>query len=508
MGPAELMRSAIDVAGLSSWNDDWTGLRVAILGLGVTGFAAADTLAELGADCSVFADTADDKTATVLEVIGVPHVLETTAEAVAQFHPELVIVSPGFPPSHSAVSWAVSQGIPLWGDVELAWRLRDKTETPAEWITVTGTNGKTTTVQLTTAILAAAGHRVIACGNVGVPVLDAIRDPVGFDVFVVELSSFQLHYASSLSPFSSVCLNVAEDHLDWHGSADAYRESKATVYRNTRVACIFNEQDVVTREMVEDADVIEGCRAVGFTLGSPGLSDLGVVDGILVDRAFHDDRHRSALELTTVAELQNIGLGSRHMVANVLAASALARSFGVEPEIIRDSLRAFRLDHHRTELVGSKDGVRWFNDSKATNPHAATAALVSFDPVVWIVGGLFKGVDVGSLVAAQVGRLRAAVVIGEDRKPLLEAFARHAPELPVFEVVTAETEDVMSAAVRLSAAVARSGDVVLLAPAAASMDQFSSYADRGNRFTAAVHELLGEQSDDDKPSARPSTPSR
>lgn len=502
------MRSAIDVAGLSGWHDNWKGLRVAVLGLGVTGFAAADTLAELGADCQVFADSADEKTAAVLEVIGVPLVFETSADAVAQFRPELVIVSPGFRPSHPAVAWTVSRGIPLWGDVELAWRLRDKTGTPAEWIAITGTNGKTTTVQLTTAILAAAGHRVIACGNVGVPVLDAIRDPTGFDVFVVELSSFQLHYASSLSPFSSVCLNIADDHLDWHGSADAYREAKASVYSSTRVACVFNEQDAATRAMVEDADVIDGCRAVGFTLGSPGLSDLGIVDGILVDRAFHDDRHHSALELTTVAELQNVGLGSPHMVANVLAASALARSYGVEPEIIRDALREFRLDHHRTELVGTKDGVRWFNDSKATNPHAATAALVSFEPVIWIVGGLFKGVDVDRLVAAQVGRLRAAVVIGEDRKPLLEAFTRHAPELPVFEVVTADTKDVMPAAVRLSAAVAQSGDVVLLAPAAASMDQFSNYADRGNRFSAAVHELLGEQSDDDEPPARPQIPGR
>lgn len=500
------MRTAVDVAGLSSWNDDWTGLRVAILGLGMTGFAAADTLAELGAGCQVFADSADDEMARVLEVIGVPLVLATTAELLESFGPELVIVSPGFRPTHPMVLWAASHGVPVWGDIELAWRLRDKTGVPAEWIAVTGTNGKTTTVQLTTAMLAAAGHRVIACGNVGVPVLDAVRDPSGFDVLVVELSSFQLHYASSLSPFSSVCLNVANDHLDWHGSAEAYREAKATVYHSTRVACVFNEQDEVTRAMVEEADVIEGCRAVGFTLGLPGLSNLGVVDGILVDRAFHDERHRSALELTTVAELDVVGLGSSHMVANVLAAAALARSFGVEPETIRDALRTFQLDHHRTELVGAKDGVRWFNDSKATNPHAATAALIAFNPVVWIVGGLFKGVDVDELVAAQVGRLRAAVVIGEDREPLLEAFTRHAPELPVFEVVSADTEGVMPAAVRLSAAVAQSGDVVLLAPAAASMDQFSNYADRGNRFTAAVHELLGEQSDDNRSTARPPEP--
>ncbi|MEO7121788.1 MAG: UDP-N-acetylmuramoyl-L-alanine--D-glutamate ligase, partial [Lacisediminihabitans sp.] len=415
---------------------------------------------------------------------------------------------PGFPPSHPAVAWTVNQGIPLWGDVELAWRLRDKTGTPAEWIAITGTNGKTTTVQLTTAILAAAGHRVIACGNVGVPVLDAIRDPTGFDVLVVELSSFQLHYTSSLSPFSSVCLNLADDHLDWHGSADAYREAKASVYRSTREACIFNEQDAATREMVEEADVVEGCRAVGFTLGIPGLSDVGVVDGVLVDRAFHDERHRAALELTTVEELHGVGLGSAHMVANVLAASALARSYGVVPTVIRDALHEFRLDHHRTELVGAKNGVRWFNDSKATNPHAATAALTSFESVVWIVGGLFKGVDLDALVAAQITRLRAVVIIGRDREPVLEAFARHAPELPVFEVIATDTKDVMPMAVRLSAAVAQDGDVVLLAPAAASMDQFSNYADRGNRFTAAVHELLGEQSDDDKPTALPPAPSR
>jgi len=502
------MRTAIDVEGLNSWHGDWRGLRVAILGLGLTGFAAADTLAELGAECQVFADSVDEKTAKVLEVIGVPLVRDTGSDVVAEYRPELVIVSPGFRPTHPAVAWAVNADVPLWGDVELAWRLRDKMGTPADWIAITGTNGKTTTVQLTTAMLAAAGRRVIACGNVGVPVLDAIRDPTGFDVLVVELSSFQLHYAKSLSPHSSVCLNIADDHLDWHGSARAYRDAKATVYRATRVACVFNEEDAVTLEMVEEADVVEGCRAVGFTRGVPGLSDLGIVDGILVDRAFHDDRHHSAIELTTVAELAATGLGSPHMVANVLAASALARSYGVEPEVIRGALREFRLDHHRTELVGSKDGIRWFNDSKATNPHAATAALTSFDPVVWIVGGLFKGVDVDDLVAAQLGRLRAAVIIGKDRQPLLEAFARHAPELPVFEVVTTETEEVMPAAVRLSAAVAQGGDVVLLAPAAASMDQFSNYADRGNRFTAAVHELLGDQSDDDKPTARPQEPGR
>lgn len=506
------MRSVADIASLSSWHDDWRGLRVAILGLGLTGFAVADTLAELGAECLVLADSAETETANLLEVIGVPPVVSTRApgatEALESFVPELVIVSPGFRPTHPLVTWADGYGIPVWGDVELAWRLRDKVGVPAEWVAVTGTNGKTTTVQLVTAMLAAAGRKVIACGNVGIPVLDAIRDPGGFDVLVVELSSFQLHYTHSLSAHSSVCLNLADDHLDWHGSADAYRAAKAKVYNATRVACVFNQQDPVTRAMVEDADVVDGCRAISFTLGVPGPSDVGIVDGFLVDRAFLDDRHSTALELVTSAELAAVGLGSPHMTANVLAASALARSLGVAPTVIRTALRAFRLDQHRTELVATADDVRWFNDSKATNPHAASAALVSFRSVVWIVGGLFKGVDIDELVSAQVSRLRAAVIIGKDRQPLLEAFARHAPELPVFEVVTTETKEVMPTAVRLSAAVAQGGDVVLLAPAAASMDQFTNYADRGKRFTAAVHELLGDMSDDDQPPAFPPTPSR
>ncbi len=504
------MRSTADIERLSSWHDDWSGLRVVILGLGVTGFAAADTLVELGAECLVLADSADPQIADLLGVIGVPLVVTdqvpSAVGALDKFAPELVIVSPGFRPTHPLVSWADEHGVPVWGDIELAWRLRDKVGVPAEWIAVTGTNGKTTTVQLTTAMLAAAGHKVIACGNVGVPVLDAIRDPGGFDVFVVELSSFQLHYAHSISAHSSVCLNLADDHLDWHGSAEAYRAAKAKVYHATRVACVFNQQDVATRTMVEEADVLDGCRAIGFTLGVPGPSDVGIVDGILVDRAFLDDRHRTALELVTFAELDAVGLGSPHMMANVLAASALARSLDVEPAVIRAALRAFRLDQHRTELIATVGDVRWFNDSKATNPHAAAAALVSFESIVWIVGGLFKGVDIDELVSAQVPRLRAAVIIGKDRQPLLEAFARHAPELPVFEVVTTDTKEVMPTAVRLSAAVAQGGDVVLLAPAAASMDQFTNYADRGNRFTAAVHELLGDMSDDDQPPALPSAP--
>ncbi len=502
-----MTRTADDVSGLTGWDADWAGLRVAVLGLGLTGFSVADTLAELDAELVVLADRADEETADLLDVIGVRLAQKDLEFELTDFAPELVVVSPGFAPAHPLVAWATEAGIPVWGDVELAWRLRDRSGTVAEWIAITGTNGKTTTTQLTTAMLIAGGKRAIACGNVGIPVLDAVRDPAGFDVLVVELSSFQLHYLQSMSPFSSVCLNVAADHLDWHGSAAAYRAAKGRIYERTRVACVYNLEDDSTRELVEEAEVVDGCRAIGFGRGLPGPSDIGLVDEIVVDRAFLADRWRAATELTTVHELEVVGLGSPHMIANVLAASALARSFGVAPGDIRSALQGFRMDHHRTETILERDGIRWVNDSKATNPHAAQAALESFDSVVWVVGGLLKGVDVTELVSANRVRLRAAIVIGTDRTALRDAFARHAPELPVFEVDTADTKEVMPVVVRLSAAVARGGDTVLLAPAAASMDQFIDYADRGNRFADAVREAdsrpqaRGDGTDDDEPPA-------
>ncbi len=484
-------RTMEQVETLNGWNDNWRSLRVAVLGLGLSGFSVADTLAELGAELLVLADRADETIADTLGVIGVRLVSSDLLAELAAFRPDLIIASPGFAPHHPLLAWSREHQIPVWGDVELAWRLRDRSGVVAEWIAITGTNGKTTTTQLTTAMLIAGGKRAIACGNVGIPVLDAIRDPTGFDFLVVELSSFQLHNLHSMSAISSVCLNVASDHLDWHGSPEAYREAKAGIYERTRIACVYNLEDDQTRIMVEDASVIDGARAIGFGRGVPGAGDVGLVGEILVDRAFQSDRWRAAAELATVDELVLRGLGAPHMVANVLAACALARSVDVAVVDIRAALTHFRMDQHRTETVAVSAGIRWVNDSKATNPHAAQAALESFDPVVWVVGGLLKGVDVAGLVAANVGRLRAAVIIGRDRQVLRETFARHAPTLPVFEVDTADTKEVMPSAVRFCVAVAQAGDTVLLAPAAASMDQFTDYADRGNAFTSAVRDTMG-----------------
>ncbi|TFB80697.1 UDP-N-acetylmuramoyl-L-alanine--D-glutamate ligase [Terrimesophilobacter mesophilus] len=502
--------TARELDALTSWNADWTGVRVLVLGLGVTGFSVADTLAELGCTVLVAASSADEPTAEILDVIGVELVVgpleHGVPDRVARFEPDIVIVSPGFPPTHPAVVWAGQDGRAVWGDIELAWRLRDKVGPPAEWIVVTGTNGKTTTVQLTAAMLVAAGVRAAPCGNVGVPVLDAIRDPGGFDVLVVELSSFQLHYLGELSPWASACLNIADDHLDWHGSREAYEAAKGKVYWGTRTACVFNQDDPVTRRLVEAAEVVDGCRAIGFGLGIPGPSDFGIVDGILCDRAFLDDRRNTALEIATVPELTEVGLGGAHMLANALAASALARSYGVPIDAVRQTLLAFRPDHHRTELVALERGIRWIDDSKATNAHAAQASLTSFDSVVWMVGGLLKGASLDELIARAVPRLKAAIIIGTDRADVAASFARHAPQLPVFEVDTTDTNEVMPTAVRLASELAGDGDVVLLAPAAASMDQFRDYADRGSRFADAVRELLGGGPDDDKPSATPKVP--
>jgi UDP-N-acetylmuramoylalanine--D-glutamate ligase len=493
------------LAQLTSWRSDWKNLRVAILGLGKTGFSAADTLVELGAVVLVLASRATSEHRQLLEVIGGRYLedpLERVPTELEAFDPELILVSPGFQPKHPILSWAGERGTAVWVDIELAWRVRDKVEPTAEWVLVTGTNGKTTTTQLVAHMLEQDGRRAAAVGNIGVPVLDAVRYPDGFDVLVVELSSFQLHWLQrtpegTLAPWASVCLNLADDHLDWHGSFDAYRAAKAKVYTNTKVAAVYNRADEATRIMVEDAEVIEGCRAIGFGLDAPGPSDFGVVDGILCDRAFLDDRATTALELTTIRELADAGLGAPHSVANVLAASALARSLDVSPSVVRDALRSFAMDAHRTEVIASVDGIRWIDDSKATNPHAAAAALRAHESVVWIVGGLLKGVDIDELVRSHSERIRAAIIIGEDRSALLAAFERHAPAVGVYEVTETETSRVMPAAVRFAAAAARDGDVVLLAPAAASMDQFTDYADRGTRFANAVRSHLEGTTDDD-----------
>lgn len=482
------------VRALSSWHDDWSGLRVAVLGLGVTGFSVADTLVELGSRVRVIYGAPDPDRERLLDVIGSERYCDEDNDGqltdLRVFEPDLVIVSPGYRPDHPLTSWAADNGITVWGDIELGWRLRDKTARIADWICITGTNGKTTTTQLTAHMLVEGGLRATPAGNIGVPILDALRDPQGYDVIVVELSSFQLERLGEISPYASACLNLADDHLDWHGSAAAYFAAKAKVYEHTQVACVYNRADSATERMVEDADVIEGARAISFGLDSPPPSGFGVIEGILVDRGFHAERRSEAFELVTVEELSERGIAAPHMVQNILAASALARSRGVEPAEIARAILSFTPDPHRAERLGEHGGVLWIDDSKATNAHAADASLRAMRDVVWILGGLFKGVDVDELVRAHAARLRGAVVIGTDRTEIMAALGRHLGDRPRIEIDGTASSDVMADAVAAAATLAEPGDTVLLSPAAASMDQFTDYADRGRKFQAAVAKLI------------------
>jgi len=477
---------------LSSWHSDWSGLSVVVVGLAKTGFSVADTLHELGAKVLIVSDSASAEILDIVEVLGIPSVIGNPTDqqiAFVDFNPDLIVVSPGVPPTNALVVIAIENEIPIWGDLDLAWRLRDRFNNNQEWICVTGTNGKTTVVELIESMLLASGVRAVACGNIGKPILDCVRDPAEFEVLVVEMSSFQLHYMNSIEPFSAACLNIAEDHLDWHGSYEAYRKSKERIYQGTKVACVYNLEDSETESMVQAATVNEGARAIGFGLGTPKPSNIGYVDEFLVDRAFLDQRADSALEIASFEDFHGLGVLTPHLLSNIAAATALARSFGVPPAACREALRNFRVSSHRIELVLEHEGVRYINDSKATNAHAASASLSSFESVVWILGGQLKGVDISSLIVKYAKRLRSAVVIGKKRDEILAGFASLAPDVPVFEVP--DGDDVMERALEIASSSAVAGDVVLLAPAAASMDQFASYQDRGTKFSEAVSRVFG-----------------
>ncbi|MET3987613.1 UDP-N-acetylmuramoyl-L-alanine--D-glutamate ligase [Streptomyces sp. PvR034] len=466
----------------------WNGKNITVAGLGVSGISAARALAGLGASVTVV-DGGDSEghraRAAELEAAGISVRLadaETLPEGT-----ELVVTSPGWQPASPLFAAAAAAGVEVVGDVEIAWQLRGENAPP--WLAITGTNGKTTTTQMLASILRAAGLRTAAVGNIGTPIIDVVTgaDPEyrDLDVLAVELSSYQLHWAPSVRAHSAAVLNLAPDHLDWHGTMEAYAADKGRVYEGNTVACVYNVADKATEDLVVEADVEEGCRAIGFTLGAPGPSMLGVVDGILVDRAFVENRQKNAQEL---AEVSDVDPPAPHNIANALAAAALARAFGVPPRAVRDGLRDFRPDAHRIAHVDVVEGVTYIDDSKATNTHAAEASLAAYEPVVWIAGGLAKGATFDELVIRSAKRLRGAVLIGADRALIRDALARHAPEVPVVELERTDT-GAMLAAVREAARLAEPGDTVLLAPACASMDMFANYNKRGDAFADAVREL-------------------
>lgn len=477
-------------------HDSWEGVRAVVAGFGVSGFAAADNLLHLGADVTALDERPGEgeraEKAELLEVLGARLRLGEGATALLPDDVDVVVTSPGWRPSAPLLAQARERGIPIWGEVELAWRLRDPDHrTP--WLAVTGTNGKTTTVQMLDTILRTAGLRSAAVGNVGLPIVEAVMDPTPYDVLAVELSSFQLHYTDSMAAESAAVLNIAEDHLDWYedlGGMSGYAADKGRIYERVSRACVYNVADEATRRLVEEADVVEGARAIGFTLGMPGVGMLGVVEDILVDRAFIPERATSAAELCQIGDLAS---PAPHNVANALAAAALARAHGLSQAAVRDGLRAFVPGDHRITPVAEHAGITWVDDSKATNPHAAQSSLLAYDPVVWVAGGLAKGASFDDLVAAVRGRLRGVVLTGRDRGVIAEALARHAPDVPVVTAGTDETGlDVMRQVVAAAAGLAQPGDTVLLAPGCASMDQFRDYAARGDAFARAVREMTSD----------------
>jgi UDP-N-acetylmuramoylalanine--D-glutamate ligase len=468
-------------------HDSWEGVRAVVAGFGVSGFAAADNLLHLGASVTALDESPGDderqEKAELLRVLGADIRLESGATAELPEDVDVVVTSPGWKPSAALLAQARDRGVPIWGEVELAWRLRDPNNA-APWLAITGTNGKTTTVQMLDTILRTAGLRSVAVGNVGLPIVEAVMDPTPYDVFAVELSSFQLHYTESMAAESAAVLNLAEDHLDWYPSMEAYAADKGRIYERVQRACVYNVADDVTRRLVEEADVEEGARAIGFTLGMPGVGQVGLVEDILVDRAFIAERQSSAAELCTISDLAS---PAPHYVQNALAAAALARAHGVSQQAVRDGLRAFRPDGHRIEVVAEHAGITWVDDSKATNPHAAQASLQAYDPVVWIAGGLAKGAQFEELVPAIGQRLRGVVLIGRDQDVIAGALARHAPDVPVIALPADETgAAAMGHAVEAAARLAVTGDTVLLAPGCASQDQFQDYKARGDAFAAAV----------------------
>ncbi|MES5823010.1 UDP-N-acetylmuramoyl-L-alanine--D-glutamate ligase [Streptomyces sp. RG80] len=466
---------------------DWQGKHVTVAGLGVSGIPAAKVLHARGAVVTVVNDGDDARAreqAAELEALGVT--VRLGDGATLPEGTELIVTAPGWKPDKPLFTAAREAGVEIWGDVELAWRLRGLDgRKAAPWLAITGTNGKTTTTQMLASILKAAGLRTAAVGNIGVSLLDAVLGEERYDILAVELSSYQLHWAPSLRAHSAAVLNLAPDHLDWHGSMEAYARDKGRVYEGNRVACVYNVADKATEDLVREADVEEGCRAIGFTLGAPGPSQLGVVDGILVDRAFVENRQKNAQEL---AEISDVDPPAPHNIANALAAAALARAFGVPAKAVRDGLRAFTPDAHRIAHVADVDGVAYVDDSKATNTHAAEASLAAYESIVWIAGGLAKGATFDELVAKSAKRLRGAVLIGADRALIREALARHAPEVPVVDLDRTDT-GAMLQAVTEAKRLARPGDTVLLAPACASMDMFTNYNKRGDAFAEAVREL-------------------
>jgi UDP-N-acetylmuramoylalanine--D-glutamate ligase len=424
---------------------------VVVVGLGVTGSAVTEFAHRAGDEVVViedhpggagFAPRAARAAALGVEVLEVPAPDEVAARVMVA---DLVVPSPGVNPDHVAIATARAAGVPVRSEVDLAAeRLLRRAPRP-RFVAVTGTNGKTTVTTLVAQMLVHAGITCAAAGNIGRPLLDAADDDVA--VVVAEVSSFQLDLTTSaFAPDVAVLLNVAEDHLDWHGTVAAYAAAKARLFEHQGPdgVLVVNVDDPVARELAAAA---------------PGR----------------------VVKVSATSAVPGSAAGAPHDAVNAAAAAAAAREVGADDAAITATLRDFEGLRHRVELVGEVAGVRYYDDSKATNPHATASALLAFPRVVLIAGGRNKALDLGVL-GARGAHVRAVVAIGEAADEVVDAFAGIAP---------VDRAASMHEAVQLASARAEPGDVVLLSPACASFDWYESYSERGDDFAREVSKLAG-----------------
>ena len=426
--------------------------RTLVIGGAVSGRAAAALARRLGHRVTVY----DANPVTAAEVLaeGIPAVGGAWSSDLLQ-GVDLVVVSPGIPERALPVVESLEMRVPVWSEIEFAWR-----HVGAPVVAVTGTNGKTTVTTLVAEMLSQSGLATVAAGNIGTALSEVAGGP--WDVVVVEVSSFQLRFTEAFRPDVAVLLNVAPDHLDWHGSLPAYTAAKARIFANQgpEQTLIYDVDDPGASTLAASAGArlvpASGLRRPRDGVGvSGGYLDLGEVRLALED-----------ISPTDPAYLLDLG-----------AAGAAALASGARAEAVAAAMRSFQPGAHRRQIVGSWEGVTWIDDSKATNPHAAIAAVRAYRSVVLIAGGRTKGLDLSGLAGQP--NLKRLVAIGEGAPELLAA-------APPGRAVAAET---MEEAVMVAAATARPGDVVLLAPGAASFDMFDSYGHRGDVFAAEVRRL-------------------
>lgn len=453
-----------------------------ILGAGVTGLAVAAAITKRSGSV-VFAEDNPSQSAHYKYLAS----SETNLEDF-----DAVVVSPGWRLDHPLIKKIALSNIETLNEVDLAWQIRSQIAPQQKWLALTGTNGKTTTVEMCEKMLQRAGLKAKACGNVGDTVIAEVDRDDPYDYLVLELSSFQLHWMKQASFSAVAVLNIADDHLDWHGNFDSYASAKMSLLERSELA-ILNADD---SQIVVRANQWPG-RKIFFSLDTPRPGEIGVVENLLVDRAFVSDPQEAGM----ICELVDVVPTVPHNVSNALAAAGLARAVAVGLEPIQKALKDFRPGRHRIETIYESGSISWVDDSKATNPHAASASIMSFLSVVWIAGGLAKGANVRSVVERCKSRIKAVVLIGSDRNLFEEALIELAPDIPRVHVDPesgylrgSDSNSFMEAIVEQARELAEPGDTVLLAPACASMDQFISYSDRGNRFANAVKKVVANES--------------